>query len=172
MPISAGPAGGSPPTRNPESSGGTSTRRNLSATSCVLSNQSRKAPLADPPDGTVRHADGAGAWEAPVNRSGRSELAVDGGFPVARAPSSAHHPSRSPSRRRTATRPCAGSSSVYVQPSLPPFAVIESCFTTMEVIGPVLLLNFQPLSVAPPPRRLQPEARSTMSTSVVRPAEL
>src|SRR5262249_59069305 len=133
-------------------------------------NESRRAPLADPPDGTVGHADGAGALGAPSNRSGRSELAVDGGFPVARAPSSAHHPSRSPSRRRTATRPCAGSSRVYVQPSSPPFTVIESCFTTMEVIGPVLLLNFQPGSVEPP-RRLQPAAgRSATSPSLVRPA--
>src|SRR5215510_12878576 len=72
-----------------------------------------------PPESGLLHA---GVLGCALKRPTRSDLAVDGGVPFASAGASAHHPSVVPSRRRTATRPYAGSSRVYAQPAFPPLA--------------------------------------------------
>src|SRR5439155_2796945 len=96
---------------------------------------SRRAARREPPHGTAGHATGAGVLGCATNRPTRSLAAVDGGLPLAFAGASAHHGRPLPSVRRTAIRPCEGSSRVKPQPGPPPASEIRSAVTATRETG-------------------------------------
>src|SRR3989442_8810745 len=85
--------------------------------------------------GTAGHASGAVVLGCATNRPARSLAAVDGGWPLAFAGASAHHGRPLPSVRRTAIRPCEGSSRVNPQPAPPPASETRFAGTATRETG-------------------------------------